>query len=170
MKSPRVRIPLVVVLALVFHLTLFHEIRVAGAQPDGMLLIAIAAGIVGGSESGAIVGFLAGAAADLFLLAPFGLSSLAYCLVGFGVGSVQSAILRSTWWIPVVTTVGATASAVVLYALLGTMVGQASMVEPRLLVTAVLVGLLNAPFSLVAIRVLGWSLRGDPERSFARAA
>ena len=169
MKSPRIRVPVAVLVALVSHLTFLRELRVAGVQADGPLLLAVAAGIVGGAEWGAIVGFLGGVAIDLFLLAPFGLSALTLCLVGFAVGSVQSGILRSTWWIPVLTTLVSSTAGVVLYALIGTMVGLSALLQARLLATAALVGAMNAAFALLAVRLATWSLRGDPDRSFARA-
>ena len=49
------------------------DITVAGAHPDIMLLLPVAAGMAAGPEEGAVVGFVAGMAADLLLPTPFGL-------------------------------------------------------------------------------------------------
>ena len=52
-----------------------------------------------GPETGAIYGFANGLAIDLFLRTPLGLSALTFALLGYGVGIVQSGMLRSTPWI-----------------------------------------------------------------------
>lgn len=160
MISPlRVRVGVALGLALLLHLTLLSELRLAGVRPDVLLLVAVAAGLVGGPERGAILGFAAGVAADLFLEAPFGLSALCYCLVGFAVGSLQTGILRSTWWIPVLTAFAGSVAGIVLYALLGATVGQTEMVSPRLPLVAALVGLMNALLAPGSVRVVGWALK-----------
>jgi rod shape-determining protein MreD len=165
----RVRAAGVLLLTLVLHLTLLSRLRIDDVRPDALLLVAVIGGLVGGAERGAILGFAAGLLADLFVQAPFGLSALAYCLVGFGVGSLQSGILRAAWWIPVATAVGASAGGVVLYALVGAMVGQAEFVSPRLPLVAALVGIMNGALAPGAVRLVGWAFRRDvAERSYAR--
>ncbi len=168
MSSLRLRITLVLILALILHLTLLSRIRVDNVRPDALLLIAVVAGLIAGPERGAIVGFSAGLLADLFLQTPLGLSALAYCLVGFAVGSLQAGILRAAWWIPVLTAIGASAAGVVLYAVLGAMVGQGEFVGPRLGVIAGLVGVLNGALAPAAMRLVGWAFRSTlADRSYA---
>src|SRR5205807_513217 len=75
-------------------------IHVHRVRPDAMLLVAVLAGLVAGPEKGAVTGFVAGLLADLTLQTPFGLSALVLSLVGFGVGMLQTGILRTSWWIP----------------------------------------------------------------------
>jgi rod shape-determining protein MreD len=156
-KSVRVRVALVLAATLVVHLTLLSRLRIDDVRPDALLLVALMAGLTAGPERGAIVGFCAGLLADLFLQTPFGLSALAYCLVGFAVGSLQSGILRATWWIPVLTAAGASAAGIVLYGILGAMVGQSDFVSPRLAVIAALVAFMNAALAPAASRVVGWA-------------
>lgn len=164
----RARITLIFLLTLVVHLTVLSRIRVLGVRPDALLLLAVAAGLVGGTERGAVAGFLSGLLADLFLQSPFGLSALVYSLVGFSVGTVQSAILRAAWWIPVVTALAASTAGTVLYALVAAMVGQPEFVSPRLPLIAGLVGVMNAVLAPVAVRLLSWSFRtGGVERPYA---
>ena len=90
LSFPRAKIPLVVLLFLVLHLTVLSRLRIGGAAPDVMLLLAIAAGVVGGPQLGALLGFSAGLVLDLFLETPLGLSALVFCLVGYGVGNIQA--------------------------------------------------------------------------------
>ena len=168
MSTPRLRVPLAVVLALALQMTVLAQVRPQGVRPDALLLLAVCGGIVGGAERGALLGFATGLLADLFLETPFGLSALVFSLVAFAVGSFQTGVLRAAWWIPVVTTVVASAAGVVLYAVLGAVVGQAHMVGPRLAVVTALVAVMNGVLSIVAVRFVGWAFAGVPaERTFA---
>ena len=103
----------------------------------------------------------------LFLQTPLGLSALVFSLVGYAVGSVQSGILRSSWWIPIFTALVASAAGVVLYALVGGVIGQPNLVTTRLPLIAVTVGLMNAALSPVALRLVRWALHAaDPGAAY----
>ncbi len=167
MKGTRLRVLVVIALAAVAQVAVLGDVRPAGVHPELLLLVAVCAGLASGPERGAVVGFLAGLAADLFLPTPMGLSALTYCLVAFAVGSLQSGILRATWWIPVATALAASAAGTVLYALVGAMVGQNQLLEPRrLAVIASMVALMNALLTPAATRIVSWSLR-PTERAYA---
>ena len=157
--ASRARLAAALMLALVLHLTVLAQLGLADVHADALLLFAVAAGLTAGPERGAITGFAAGLAADLFLQSPFGLSALCYSLIGFAVGTLQTGILRSAWWIPVVTAFGASALGTGLYALIGAMVGETQMVGPRLPFIAVIVGFMNAALAPAAMRLLGWALK-----------
>jgi rod shape-determining protein MreD len=168
LTSLRVRATAALALTLVVHLTLLSRLRIDNIRPDALLLLAVMAGLVAGPERGAVMGFCAGLLADLFLQTPFGLSALAYCLVGFAIGSLQSGILRAAWWIPIATALGATVGGTILYALLGAMVGNGEFVSPRLLEIAAIVGFMNAALAPAAVRLVGWVFKaGVAERSYA---
>ncbi len=111
-------------------------------QADLLLLVAIAGGIAAGPDRGAAIGFAAGIAYDLMLQTPFGLSALTYALVAYLVGSLQDSVLRAAWWIPVATATVASMAGVILYGVLGTVLGE-DLVGWELLRIAVIVGLLN---------------------------
>lgn len=161
------RLALVLFVGLTLHLSLFAMIRIGQVRPDVLLLIAIAGGIAGGAERGSVVGFLAGIVADLFLHAPLGLSALAFSLVGFAVGTLQSSVIRSAWWIPPLTAGVASAGAILLYALLGSLIGRPEFLQPRLLSVAAGVGVANALLVTPFVRVMAWALPADMERAFA---
>lgn len=162
------RVPFVLFVALTLHQSLFRMVRVGDVHPDVMLVVAVAAGIVAGPERGAATGFAAGLLSDLFLQTPLGLSALAFSLVGFAVGSVQSGVIRAAWWIPPLTTLVASAAGVALYAVLGAIVGRAEFVRPELALVAAGVGAMNAVLAPAVVRMMAWAvpLRHDP--SFAR--
>lgn len=161
-SDPRLRVPLVVVTALVIHLSVLTRLKVGGVMPDLMLLLAVAGGITGGPVAGAVVGFVSGMTVDVFLESPLGLSGLVFSLVGYAVGVAQTAILRSAWWIPVLTAFVASAAGEVLFALAGAVVGTTPIHTSHLLVVVLVVGVGNALLAPLAVRVVGWSLAHQP--------
>ncbi len=118
------KLVLVVFVTLLVQSTIGVDITIFGAHPDLMLLLPIAAGIAGDAEEGAVMGFVAGLAADLLLPTPFGLSALVFCLVGFAVGASTGAVTREVWWFPPLVALAASAVAVMLYAVIGAVLGQ----------------------------------------------
>jgi rod shape-determining protein MreD len=153
---------------LVVQTCVLQRLRIEGAHADGLLLVAIAAGIAGGAETGALAGFGAGLVADLFLQTPFGLSALAFCVVGFAVGALQSSMLRTTAWITPLTAFMASAAGVALFAVAGAVVGQPNLVGPRLPVIAAVVGGLNAVIAIPVAGLVRWAMVGGGERAYAR--
>lgn len=165
----RAKVALVLIVAAVLQRTWLDGVRVSGAHPDIMLLLPIGAGVVGGSEAGAVVGFFAGAVADLFLPTPFGLSALSFSLLGYAVGSVQEGLLRAAWWITPLTAFVASAVGVVLFALVGAVVGQPQFVRPTLIGVTLVVATGNAVLSLPVVRAVTWALaRTGPAAAYAR--
>lgn len=152
-----VRLLLVILLALILQTALIAQLRVLGATGDIMLLLAIAAGLASGPERGALIGFASGIAFDLLLQTPFGLSALTYCLVGYMVGSLQSSVLRLTWWIPVAFAMVASAVGIVLYAVIGEVVGLDDLIGPHLVTIAAVVAVLNGLLILPAVRLVRWA-------------
>jgi rod shape-determining protein MreD len=152
---------LLVLVALIVHAQLLPDIRIAGVQPDLMLLLAVAGGIAGGPSGGAVLGFAAGLLTDLlFLETPLGLSAMVFCLVGYGVGSLQSGVLRQSWWLPVGTSLVACAAGEALFAVIGTLFGERQLVNGRLLVVAGVVGVLDAALSIVVVPLTRRAFRG----------
>ena len=155
--SPAVRVPPLVVLALVLHTAVFPQLRLWDVAADVLLLCAIAGGMASGPDRGAVIGFTAGILADSFLRTPFGLAALTYLLVGWAVGSFQTRILHTRWWIPVATGFVASVAGVVGFAVLGAVVGQSPLVSGRLVTIALVVGGLNALLCPLAVRAFRWA-------------
>lgn len=162
-----VRMSLVLVVALTLQLGVAAEIPVFGVQGDLMLLIGVTAGLAAGPERGAAIGFASGIAYDLLLLSPFGLSALTYALVAYLVGSMQDSFLLAAWWIPVVTATAGSAVGVILYGVLGTVVGE-DLLHLSLLRVAVVVAVLNAIAAPLVMRVVRWAT-GTTDSVRARA-
>ncbi len=152
------KVTLIVFLFLTVQQTLVLDLRIGGVHPDIMLLLPVAAGIVGGPGRGASMGFGAGLAADLFLPTPFGLSALVGTLVGFAVGLATVALDRSSWWLPVLSATLASAISVMLYALLGSILGEPQMLHVDLTRIVLVVAAVNALLAVPAVRLVGWAL------------
>lgn len=155
---------LVVLAALVLQVCLFARFSYDGARPDVMVLLAITAGFVAGPERGAVVGFAAGVAFDVVLATPLGLSALVYTLVGYGVGVITANVVRAAWWITPVLVAIASAAAMVLYALVGTVLGQPTLEGPPLTAIVVVVAALNAALSPLASRAVRWARTDGVDR------
>lgn len=160
--NPRVVVRMVVVafVTLVVQSSIGLEIRVVGVHPDLMLLLPIAAGIAGGPEEGAVMGFIAGIAADLVLPTPFGLSALVGCVVGFAVGaaSAPGSVVRdfpSLW--PLIAA-GASIVGELGYATIGGVLGQGQFLRVDLLAVVGVVAVCNAILAIPAVRVSRWAL------------
>ena len=156
-EDPRFRMPIMFIGALLLQTTLLARMRIFGVMPDFMLLLAAAAGITAGATRGAALGFASGMLIDLFRPTPLGLSALVFTLVGYGVGVANTGVLRSAWYIPVLTAGGASMIGVTLYALIGSMLGE-RMIDGHLVTIAVVVGLSNAVLAPVAVKFVDWSL------------
>jgi rod shape-determining protein MreD len=124
----RLRIGLLLFVAILVQTTLASDLRVLDVAPDFMVLIAICAGLVGGSEAGAWVGFFAGLATDLFLTAtPLGLSALTYCIVGAAAGELRTSVLSEMRVVTPLVALGGTSAAVVLFVFFGELLGQSQL-------------------------------------------
>ena len=165
--AARARLPLILLGALILQSSLLEGLRSAGIPTDALLLVAVAGGAVAGPDRGAIIGFIAGLLADLFLTTPLGLSALAYCLVGFGVGVLSGNVIRAAWWIMPVTAFVGSVAGVVAFALIGAMVGQSHLVRPSLVLIALSVGLVNVPLSIPVGRAMTWALGSSSDRAYA---
>lgn len=157
----RSRVLLVIFVVMALQLSIGSSLDLVGVHPDLMLLAAVSAGLVGGEERGAIVGFAAGLLTDLFVQAPFGLSALSFTLVGFGTGMFRTTTLRAPWWLVAVSATVASAAGVVLYALLGAVLDQSQMVSDRIGPVIGVVSGLNGLGSLVVVPVMRWAIFPD---------
>lgn len=154
-----VRGVLVVVVVLLIQTTIGVDITIAGAHPDFMLLLPVAAGMAGDAEEAAIVGFVAGMAADLLLPTPLGLSALVGCLVGFAVGYGTGAVVREVWWFRPLVALLSSGAGVLLYAVLGAVLNQQQFVHVDLAAVVTVVAVCNAVLAVPAVRVMRWVLQ-----------
>ena len=163
--TARLRIAVLLFIAILIESALGSDMRVGGVAPDLMILLTICAGLTGGAEAGAWVGFWAGLMADLFLTStPLGLSALTYCLIGAGVGALRTAVIpERRLVVPLAAFVG-TAAAVLLFVALGDMLGQTQLLDAGrswLIRVAVIEACWSAVLSLPVAWVYGRAARGS---------
>jgi len=152
------RMAVVFLAALILQVTLFIDVRVAGVAPELMALIAAAAAITAGPQRGSVTAFIAGLLWDVFLPTPLGLSAVSFALVAYAVGLVTAGLLKGARSQAALLVAGATAASLVLYALLGELVGQSGLLEPGLARVAVMAALLNGMLSYAAVPLVRWAL------------
>jgi len=167
MSGPWLRVTVLVFGALVVHEAILRGLRIDGIRPDFMLCVAVVAGLVAGPVRGAVIAFLCGIAADLFLPTPFGLSALVWCLLAYTIGSMQDSVLpHNRASLPIIALV-ASAVGVVLFAFAGAVLGQPGMVTPHLLVIVAVIALVNSLFSVPIAWAVRWATRsGETERAY----
>ena len=74
----RFRVLALLLTATVAQVTVFDEVRVAGASVEYLLLVSVLTGYHGGPERGAVVAFFAGLLHDAVTVTPMGLHALVY--------------------------------------------------------------------------------------------
>ena len=134
------RAALVVVLVFGLHEALLRGLRIDGVRPDILLGAGIVAAIVGGPELGAMVAFVAGS-------------------IRFSLGT------HTRWAVPLLTVVGSI-TGVVLWALIGTVLGLQSLLHPHLIVIAGVVAAVNLAISPASAVAMRWVF-SPAERSYA---
>jgi rod shape-determining protein MreD len=155
--APRLRFLGVLLVVVVMQASLGPRLVLFDARGDVILLLAVAAGIVGGPEEGAIAGFVCGLAADLCLGNDIiGLSALVYAGAGFAVGNLQGSVLGATWWTPMVSAGAASGIATLAYAVLGAVLGHTEWIVPHTIVVALVVSVVNGLLSPLAIGAMHW--------------
>ena len=154
------RVAIVLLTVTVLERGLASQLRIDGAAADLLLLMAIAGGMVGGPDHGAIVGFFAGLSLDLLVQTPLGLGALVYCITGYLVGLAQSAVVRSSRLPPVFLAAAASVFGIALYVLVSLVVGRSGLINQHLLVVIAVVAGVNALLIPVANRAMRWAL-GD---------
>ncbi|NLA36010.1 MAG: rod shape-determining protein MreD [Actinobacteria bacterium] len=158
-----------VAIAIVFVLQvgLMPHIRPLGVVPDLLVVLAVCAGLSGGAQRGAAVGFWIGVVFDA--VRPHhavGVSALAYSLAAFAAGMAQVAMLQSARLISMLIVGVGSVVGVLLYATGAQMFGQDTLSNPDLLTILVVTALTGVVFSRPGLRMAGWA-DGPETRSVA---
>ncbi|MGH9304781.1 MAG: rod shape-determining protein MreD [Acidimicrobiales bacterium] len=145
---------LLVVTALV-QVAILNGIVIGGAHPDGFLLVAIAAGLVAGAQRGAVLAFVAGLVADLFVVTPYGLSSLCLVLVSFCVGLAAGLPgARASAGFRVLVAVLASIGETLLFVVIETLLGEPHPGAHQVLIVCLVVAIANAIGVLLVCRAI----------------
>lgn len=138
--------------ALIVQVSVLARLQLPGAVPDLLLLVVLGLAMVYGHTTGALTGFAGGLLADLAPPAEHavGRYALVLCLIGYvaGLTKPDSGQHRSAT-VPMLVVASAAVSSTLLYAGVGTLVGDTAAGQVGLLpllLTATLYDLLLAPF------------------------
>lgn len=159
--SSRIRLALVLFGGLVVQTSLVPLFAVGGRIVDVMLLLAVAAGMLGGPERGATVGFFAGLGTDLVVQTPFGMWALAATLTGYAMGSLYGGVVvggRLVRWTMIAS---ALAVGTVTFVLIGRLIGQEFLADVDLLPVVATVAVGGTILSPLALRVMAWAFMMD---------
>ena len=127
----RVGMVTLLIVALLVETAFFPHVRLFGVVPDVMILAVAAVAAREGAEVGAAFGFTAGVLIDLFLEVPVGLSALSYTVVGYGIGTMHTGLMRSTWWLGPLLGGVASITAGTVFVLMGIILGQEHLLALR---------------------------------------
>jgi len=162
-----VRWAFVIVVVFILQIGLVSQIHVLGIIPDVMVVLAVCAGLSGGGQRGAVVGFWIGLLFDLPRTEhPLGLSALAYCLVAFVVGVAQVVVLRSGRAISMAIVAAGSVVGVLLFAVESQFFGGNALTNPDLVRILLVAAVVGALLSRIGLRVAGWA-DGPETRSAA---
>jgi rod shape-determining protein MreD len=151
----------VTIVALVVQVAILDNITVLGAHPDILVLLAAGAGMAQGPGRGAIVGFVAGVAADLVVSLPFGISALTFTLVGFSTGLVRPTLAsRDVEGPQAAVCIGAAAAGTILYAIIGSLAGTHGLIGVATAEAVLSVTLGAVILAYPVLRVMRWVFTG----------
>jgi len=135
------RLALIAFGAVILQVGVLNQVVIGGVHLDLFLLLAICAGFVAGPQRGAVMGFVLGLLADIFVQTPFGLSALCFVLVAFAVGLVVEALPGlPTFGFQLVTALLGGILGTLLFDGLAVVMGQPSVSHGQLAVIAIVVG------------------------------
>ena len=157
------RLGLIALVAVFVQVGILSQIVVGGAHGDVFLLLAISAGLVAGPQRGAEMAFALGLVADVFVQTPYGLSSLCYVLVAFAVGLATGAMnRRPTLGFQVAAALLGGVGGTLLFAGLGTLIGQPSVPRHQLVIIVTVVAAGCVLLANLACRLLEWAVAVAP--------
>jgi rod shape-determining protein MreD len=157
-----------VVIAMVAQVSVLARLHLPGAVPDLLLLTVLGLALAYGHVGGSLVGFFAGLLADIAPPADHavGRYALVLCVIGYaaGLAKPESGQLRTAAG-PMMVVVGAAIGTTLLYAGVGSLVGDqagAHVGLVKLVFTATLYDLLLAPFVVPLVMALARRFDNDP--------
>jgi rod shape-determining protein MreD len=159
LQGPLVRIIPVGLVLLALQRTIFVDVQIAGVIVQIMIATAAAAGVAGGSERGALVGFVFGVMFDLAEGTPLGSTATAMTVAGIVGGLLALIAADPHWWLAAIFTgVGAAAGALTIPAV-RVFIGEPEPFQEELFVVVPIVALSAAVLSPLLVPLARWCLK-----------
>ena len=156
------RVTLIALLILIFHLDVSPDLRIAGVAAELPLGLAIAAGLTGGVERGAYFGFFFGFAVDLFFFTPIGMRALIFGAIGWAAGHLFLDRLEESPIMSALAIGGGTAIGLTSFVGLGAALGETALLESPLTKIVLIASLINAVLAVALMWVAHWMWAVDP--------
>jgi rod shape-determining protein MreD len=150
---------LVTLILLGFQTTLLNELRPFGVMAQVLVLFAASAGVLYGTEIGAITGLVTGLMYDAVLTTPLGSTALVFGVVGAAAGGLPYFVREPTWWSRVVVVVVLSAVGELLFPVLQAIIGFEGWVQPRMFTVALVVATINVVFAPLVLSLTRWTLK-----------
>jgi len=154
-----VRVVPVGIVLLALQRTIFVELQVAGVIIQVMIAMAAAAGVAGGSERGALVGFVLGIMFDLAEGRPLGSTATAMTVAGLVGGLLALIAADPQWWLSAIFTGLGSAAGVVMIPVVRVFVGEPSPFQERLAIVVPVVAVAGMIMSPLLVPLARWCLR-----------
>lgn len=159
MASRWTRLLLVSLVLLGLQTTLLNDIRPFSVMLPLMLLFAVAAGTLYGSEVGAIAGLIIGMMYDCVLSTPLGLASLVFGATAFVAGIMPYFVREPAWWTRVVTIGVVGALGEMAFPIAQSMVGFSGQLQPHVVVVVGFVAVVGMIGALLLLPICRWTLK-----------
>jgi rod shape-determining protein MreD len=152
----------IIITTLLLQVGVVPQFQVLGVTCELLLLISLCAGVVGGPERGAIVGFWCGLALDLARgTGALGLSALAYTLTAAAVGALMIQVLQMRRLLAMAVVATGSAAGTLLYAVGGELFGEDTLSTPHLWRIIAVTAFVNGLLAPLALRPCRWAERRD---------
>lgn len=158
-QGPLIRVIPVGIILLALQRTIFVDVQVSGVIIQVMMATAAAAGVVGGSERGALVGFVFGAMFDLAEGTPLGSTAIAMTVAGVVAGLLALIAADPHWWLSALFTGFGTAAGAMMIPVVRVFIGEPAPFQERLAVVVPVVAIAAAVMSPALVPLARWCLR-----------
>jgi rod shape-determining protein MreD len=158
-QGPLVRVIPVGLVLLALQRTIFVDVQVAGVIVQIVMAMSAAAGVAGGSERGAIVGFTLGVMYDLAEGTPLGSTATAMTIAGIVGGLLALVAADPHWWLEAIFTALGTAAGVAMIPVLRAFIGESEPFQPELPLVVSVTAAAAAVMSPVLVPLARWCLR-----------
>jgi rod shape-determining protein MreD len=158
----------IIITAVLLQSTVFSQLRLLGVRPELLYLVTILVALQEGPNEGALVGFTAGLAQDMFLDQPKGITALTLTLLGYTVGMARQYIVSPSPLVPTIVVAIATALGVAFYEIVTFLLGQFEASITYAVKVALLTALYNAVLTPILSPLLRRIIEGSRPRKVVR--
>ena len=158
-QSSLIRLIPVGMIMLALQRTVFVDIQVSGVIVQVVLALVACAGASGGSERGAVAGFVLGCMFDLVEGTPLGSTAIAFTLAGVAAGLLALVAADPQWWLKAIFVALGCASGEAMLPVVRLFIGEEHPWPPDMLKIVVVVALAGAVMSPVLLPLSRWCLK-----------